>query len=312
MMWLLAAAVALLAVPAVADDSDSNGGPRPPPPLPPQQCAEEKGRCKTVSFVRHAQGTHNKAEEETLLQPPDQILLVQNSERKYWDAPLTALGRHQSLRRRQQLIDDNILAPPAEQTENEGATALQLVVTSTLRRAIQTAIHIFGPADQDGAPKFLATELCRERVANFTCDGRSTRAELKKLYSFVDFSELQTDMDLMWLQKEDADGERACRDRAKAFVRWLLARPEEHIAVVSHGHFLRHLFSLLPDEQLLAGAGTEHQGTSRRSKLANAEVRRAMVCAGDGGVDGAPSAWRGLPDNSKPKRRVFSTSPVKF
>ena len=108
----------------------------------------------------------------------------------------------------------------------------------------------------------------------------------------------------MYLHKEEAGGEQACRDRAKAFIRWLLARPEQHIAVVSHGHFLRHHISLLPTEQLDDG-GAEHRG-----RMSNAEIRHARICDGDGGDSSEPSTWRGIPTLALPenKRNVVPTS----
>jgi broad specificity phosphatase PhoE len=77
----------------------------------------------------------------------------------------------------------------------------------------------------------------------------------------------------MWSQKEEAQGELRCRERAAAFVRWLRARPEKVIAVVSHGHFLRHLFSLFPDS-------SAQQRAARR--LQNAEVQEMQLCGGGG------------------------------
>jgi len=46
-------------------------------------------------------------------------------------------------------------------------------------------------------------------------DGRSTRSDLQKFYTGVDFSELLTDVDMMWTHKEDEDDEKACRDRSR-------------------------------------------------------------------------------------------------
>jgi len=122
--WMCVAAADGGAAPSAAD-----GG----------QCDQ---RCKSIAFVRHAQGTHNLAEERTSLNPPDQVLLYASSGRKYWDAPLTEKGKAQCASLREQLTVNGSYSPPA--AVGPEAVPLELIVTSSLRRAIQTAIHTFG------------------------------------------------------------------------------------------------------------------------------------------------------------------------
>ena len=130
------------------------------------------------------------------------------------------------------------------------APPVDLIVTSTLTRAIETAFLGFGAAAAAGAPPYVATELCRERVADYTCDGRRPLSTLRAAFPGVDFSEVEAEEDAMWLHKEVADGEASCRRRALRFVEWLLGRPERTIAVVSHSHFLLHLMALFPPAAL--------------------------------------------------------------
>ena len=221
-----------------------------------------------------AQGTHNAAEEVTKLEPPDRALLEENSGRTYWDAPLTPKGQAQAAALRRSLQAERRLSPPAAASGGADGAAvprLELVVSSTLRRALETATIVFDTASRNSKPagvRWVATELCRERVANFTCDGRSDRSALQQQFPHFDFGEVAEEADPMWAEKEEEGGERRCKARAVAFAEWVLARPEHHIAVVSHGHFLRHLF-----EQLSRGGGTVE-------RLKNAEMQQMVLCGG--------------------------------
>lgn len=224
---------------------------------------ELRPECKAVSIIRHAQGTHNAAEETTDLQPPDQVLLEKHSKRTYWDAPLTAEGKAQALALRGRLAAAD--------------ARVEVVVSSTLTRALQTAIIAFGEGPDLPPlslplpyPAVVATDLCRERVADFTCDGRREISLLQRDFPGVNFSEVRHERDTMWAQKEVAEGELKCRERAVRFAEWLMDRPERHIAVVSHGHFLRHLANGLQPEQ------------ADSVRLKNAEMREMELCFASG------------------------------
>jgi len=203
--------------------------------------------CKTIHFVRHAEGIHNRDSREI---PNFQTTLSKTM--VYWDAPLTPIGLEQS--KQLALTVDNLILPP------------EIVVVSPLRRAIQTAELGFR-ANRKDLP-FVATELARERVSLHTCDGRRPLSEIKADFPFVDFAEVVDEADTMWLSKEDQpseDASEACALRAAAFLGWLHARPEKTIAVVSHWVFYTHLFKLFGDNRL-------------REKFGNAEMRTLMLC----------------------------------
>ena len=171
-----------------------------------------------------AQGTHNAAEEVTKLEPPDAVLLEENSGRTYWDAPLTPKGQAQAAALRRSLQAERRLSPPAAASGGADGAAvprLELVVSSTLRRALETATIVFDTASRNSKPagvRWVATELCRERVANFTCDGRSDRSALQQQFPHFDFGEVAEEADPMWAEKEEEDGERRSRERAVAFA----------------------------------------------------------------------------------------------
>ena len=77
----------------------------------------------------------------------------------------------------------------------------------------------------------------------------------------------------MWANKEIADGELKCRERAVRFAEWLMNRPERHIAVVSHGHFLRHFMTELQPKR----------EESQILRLKNAEMQEMELCPSDRG-----------------------------
>ena len=241
--------------------------------LAPAAGGQLRPHCKAVTLIRHAQGSHNAAEKTTDLQPPDQVLLEKHSGRKYWDAQLTDEGYSQALALRSKLA--------------AAALRVDAVVSSTLRRALQTANIAFGegtelpPLSLPGTgPAFIATELCRERVADFTCDGRVERSLLASDFPGFDFSEVEHESDTMWAEKETADGELRCRERAVRFAEWLMNRRERHVAVISHGHFLQHLMTELQPQN----------AESQIDRLGNAEMRKMELCFADPRVAAAASA----------------------
>ena len=117
--------------------------------------------CKHVHFIRHAQGTHNEAEEraerEATYADPADVLLESNSGKRYWDPNLTSKGASQC---------ENL-------QQNFPSLDIELVVTSPFRRTLQTAmLSIPALRRNDGGlvPKLLVTELCRERIHKYMCD----------------------------------------------------------------------------------------------------------------------------------------------
>lgn len=131
--------------------------------------------CKTIHFVRHAEGTHNRDSREI----PG---FHEHGSRTmaYWDAPLTTRGIDQGHKLSLDVM--NLAEPP------------DVVVVSPLRRAIHTAQLGFRPEEAGGkALPFVATELCRERISYHTCDGRRDLSEIKQEFGFVDFTEVGDD-----------------------------------------------------------------------------------------------------------------------
>ncbi|KAG2499069.1 hypothetical protein HYH03_003252 [Edaphochlamys debaryana] len=88
-----------------------------------------------------------------------------------------------------------------------------------------------------GCPPFVAHELCREHIGVHPCDRRSSVALYRERFPGVDFSLVQPDGDVLWtLEHRETKDE--IRRRGLAFLKWLAARPERSIAVVTHSSFL--------------------------------------------------------------------------
>jgi len=198
---------------------------------------------------------------------------------------------------------------------------LQLVVVSPLTRALETAVAAFGgdcPAAPGapllmraqealpeqlrvarpgvsalGAPPFVACELCREHLGVHPCDRRRALSYYRAAYPAVDWSLIEHEEDTLWdAEVRETDEELALR--AKAFLRWLLARPEQHIAVVTHSSWLSIMFLNF------TGACSAPAGESMKRWFQNAEVRAPIcppalgwVCMPARADAGPPAAHRG-------------------
>jgi broad specificity phosphatase PhoE len=110
---------------------------------------------------------------------------------------------------------------------------VELIVASTLSRALQTASYAFGT---EGQIPFIAVEEWRERIDEKPCERRRTVSELGADFPHVDFSEI-TNEDMVW-QPDKEESRVEMRARALAALKWLWRRPEYEIAVVTHSCFM--------------------------------------------------------------------------
>jgi broad specificity phosphatase PhoE len=165
----------------------------------------------TVILIRHGQSTFNAHYEATGLDPG------------HVDAPLTDLGQKQVLHTRALLA----------------STPVDLVVSTPLTRALQTATGIFAGRDL----RYHVTCLHRERLES-SCDvGRSPRILAE------DFPDLAFDhLDDPWWHCGPDSGRgfavepyEPFRRRVDRFRDWLAELPEQRVAVVGHGTFFHAL-----------------------------------------------------------------------
>lgn len=169
------------------------------------------GLSRKIYLLRHGQSTFN-ALPQTSSDDPTLI-----------DAPLSELGRQQVA----------VIAKEVQQLQ------VDLIVTSPLTRALQTAIAVVPSLSSP----ILVHPLLRERLFS-TCDiGRSPDV-LATEFPTLDFSHL----DPIWWHQGTKDGDRdgietleVFEQRITAFCHWLKIRPERSILVVGHSDVFVHL-----------------------------------------------------------------------
>ena len=169
---------------------------------------------RSILCIRHGESTFNAAWRAACVDP------------LHFDAPLTEDGHRQVREARTALHERPV----------------ELVITSPLTRALQTATGLF--EGHPNRPRYLVAHLARERLEN-SCDQGRAPALLARDFPALDFTALAN----VWWHTDEAPDHRGIslepvehvEKRAAEFRRFLHARPERCIAVVAHGTFLRHL-----------------------------------------------------------------------
>ncbi|ETN38223.1 uncharacterized protein HMPREF1541_06254 [Cyphellophora europaea CBS 101466] len=173
----------------------------------------------TVIIVRHAQGDHNVGNKWRLK-----------------DATLTKIGMQQC-------------ASLAEWFPFHDK--VDLMVSSPLRRTIQTAVHSFGPILTRTEVPFLLhpkAQEVSERNCNVGFAKEPLKAEVKKLFEGHDLgydvgSRIDYDgVEEGWNSKKGYWGpeKEAVEKRAADMRAWLYERSEKTIVLVTHGAFLHY------------------------------------------------------------------------
>ena len=172
---------------------------------------------KRIYFIRHAEAEHNVAYNlygESAYESP-----------KFRDADITLNGISQA----EKLAISMDFIP------------FEVVFTSPLVRTLHTSSILF----KHHCIPIIAHEDIRERYDRHPVNNRKDVAQLKDLYPF-DFSNIYSNEDVLYNTPDDLE------ERAKSFIKYVLARPETCIAVVSHETFLREVLSQfrIPDYSL--------------------------------------------------------------
>lgn len=198
---------------------------------------------KVLHFIRHGLAEHNLAFEERPLSGDEGLQLYAC---EYLDSRLAPQGDEEAAQ-----LAETLAALPDEQKP-------KLVVVSPLSRALATARRALPNCST------VCVEDFRERNGRWPCERRRPLRNLRPEFPNVDFSDL-TEEDVAWTISRE--GKEAALARAERCLRWLAARPEPVLAVVSHSGFMTmSLFS--KSNQVL-----EIQGEELRDGWANCELR---------------------------------------
>ncbi|KAL1994208.1 hypothetical protein VTN49DRAFT_2877 [Thermomyces lanuginosus] len=163
--------------------------------------------------VRHAQGEHNKGGDAYLIHDP-------------------------------RLTEAGIAECKALESRFPYQSSIELIVSSPLRRAVQTSLCSFQPAINRGVKIVVLPEL--QETSDVACDTGSEVSKLEQEFGdivgpkgkVVDLSLLDDN----WHIKRGrfAPSSNAIIARARDARKWLKARPEKEVVVVSHGGFLHY------------------------------------------------------------------------
>ena len=154
---------------------------------------------------------------------------------------------------------------------------VELIVASSLSRAIDTADIIFPPGEGGQAATRVSRDEFREISGWLLNAKRRTRSELSGRNPAWDFSGLHSEEDEMWTA--DLEKEAACAERAYLGLKWLWDRPEQHAAVVAHGGVWAFLLGT-------PGHPNVRAAPSMAKRFTNCELRScrlSLLSPGDGG-----------------------------
>ncbi|KAI9787844.1 MAG: hypothetical protein M1816_007411 [Peltula sp. TS41687] len=160
-------------------------------------------------------------------------------------------------------MPDPVLTKKGERQSQELAKAfpyhdaVDMLVSSPLRRALQTTLMGFQPDVQRGL-KVVALPDAQE-TSDLPCDTGSDVMALEKEFGkdgHVDFGLLSEGWQVKTGRNEPTPD--AIEARAKAARQWLKSRPEKNIVLVTHGGFLHYFTEDWTDSNRLPGTGWEN------------------------------------------------------
>ncbi|XWS69942.1 hypothetical protein CRYUN_Cryun03dG0006700 [Craigia yunnanensis] len=228
------------------------------------------GSQKLLHLIRHAQGIHNFPAEKSR----DRLTSIE-----FIDPELSSQGWQQVRDQRKNVSASGLLK------------RIEVVFTSPLLRTLQTSVGIFGGEEHPdhvtplkeanvenddhcgistfNRPPIIATELCREGMKKIR--RRGTISQCRSRFPAVDFSLIESEDDVLWEADENETHEEVAA-RGIEFVKWLLAKKEKEIAVVSHGFFLQQTLIALRNKCYPLMEGDPY------SRFGNCEIRSVIIC----------------------------------
>jgi broad specificity phosphatase PhoE len=203
-------------------------------------------RIQTVVFVRHGIAKHNLLDPRTghrqNLEDPS-----------LFDPPLVLAGKKQALEAGEKL---RIWWRTTQLGES-----IELVVTSSLTRCIQTATLALLRGEfytQDTRePEFFCTDLIREAFGKHYPDKRRSKSLLASQWPSLKFDSQMTEADELWHPRQ-RETMHHMANRITTFMNTLVQQSASNIVVVSHGVWIETLFAMLAPEVLDHGKKRVH------------------------------------------------------
>jgi len=211
---------------------------------------------KQLYILRHGQATHNpRAEAARSNGCSHEEFMELMRQDDSLDSELTDLGMSQARTVHQHYCANKL----------EGGK-IQLVVTSPLSRALQTA---------DLAIPFVKNRVCIEDVREINGwllnAQRRTKSALQQTFPTWNFDALETEEDKLWTPELESQAD--CSERGYQGLCWLLERPEDSIFLVCHGGILRFTMNQHDCVKMVDGrTGKVDQDITAR--FGNCELRR--------------------------------------
>lgn len=185
--------------------------------------------------------------------------------------------------------------------------SIQLVVASSLTRAIQTADIVF-PAHTIKTPR-ISLEVWREVSGLLLNAHRQTRAELRQAHKDWNFDEVETEDDVLWTPEalEDAS---ACAERAYQALCWAWEREEECIGIVAHGGILSFLLNEPGHPQVSVSPEAKQRFHNCEMRSYVLEQRISQSSSGNCSPQLEPSAQQEQDKKKKSLPMAFTISPL--
>jgi broad specificity phosphatase PhoE len=252
--------------------------------------SKNQAPSKILYIVRHGQALHNpraEAAKAAGCSMEEFVELMRQDDAL--DADLTELGREQA----RQCHDKHFRALLLSEQK------VQLVVSSSLSRAIETAELVYPAASAASAATAPASHVPRISLEHFRevngklLNGkRRSKSFLKDRFPLWNFDLLVSEEDDSWTV--DMEPLEAAAERGYQGLSWLLSeREEDSILLVSHGGILRYTMNIHPavhvsDER--CSSNGNHSGKSADSRFDNCEVRKYCLCWKEDDIDGEASS----------------------
>ena len=228
---------------------------------------------KRLYIVRHGQAMHNpRAEKARANGCTMEEFFDLMREDDVLDSPLTEIGKQQAKTGSASSAISSILQNGNNNEDHDNKHPIELVVASSLSRAIQTADFVYPtpPSSSSTATtKRISLEQFREINGELLNAKRRTKTELESDFGHGgwNFEELVDESDVLWTPEMESFEDAA--ERGYQGLCWLLNRPENSILLVSHGGILRYMMNIHPNIKLMDGRRSKQQHLDCTSTTTN-------------------------------------------